>query len=313
MRRAFLSPPDYAAGSLMRVSGVCGVMLVCFVGRAAAQNDLQYKFKTGDSFRYESEFKTRALVQGANIRFEFKCDAVWTVTGVDADGKAKLTQKIGRVRYSSSAPAGKGSYDSNDGPATGGQGQMAGSFAPFMNAFTGCEITLAVDPHGAVSDLKLPKNVQAGLREVRGAPGTGESFSIEGFGLFMSRPFQPLPKGASAKGNTREHTDEFRMRSGQMKIHVKYTDEGPETREGKQLERISVKPTLSIGKGRIAPTATITSQKVPKGYILFDREAGRIVEYSLTQDVEQEVPFGVAPETQEIHSTWVVKLMDKAK
>src|SRR5262249_3944658 len=117
----------------------------------------------------------------------------------------------------------------------------------------------------------------------------------------------------SAKGNAWEYADEFRMRSGQMKIAVKYTDDGPETRDGKELERISVKPTLSIGKGRIAAKATLISQKVPKGFFLFDREAGRLVEYSLTQDVEQEVPFGVEPETQRIHSTWVVKLLSKAK
>src|SRR5262249_4769416 len=181
----------------------------------------QYKFKEGDSFQYESEFKTRATVHGSNITFEFKFDATWTVTGVDADGQAKITQKIGRVRYSSAAPVGQGSYDSKDGPATGGQGQMGGTYAPFLNAFRDCEITQAWGPDGAIRTPELPKKVQDGLRELRGGPGTGETFAIEGFGLFITRPIQHLPEGASAKGNAWEYADEFRMRSGQMKIAVK--------------------------------------------------------------------------------------------
>jgi hypothetical protein len=294
---------------------VCGVLAACFVGRAAAQSELHYKFKTGDSPRYEVEFKTRATVQGSVISVEFKYDAVWTITAATADGKAKITQKIGRVRFSMAAPSGPVRFDSQENNLTGATADRSRNpFAPFLKAFPGAEITFMADAQGAISDVAIPKKIQEALRELRGGPGgTGETFSAEGFRLLLMRPIQPLPSGPLAKGQTWEQSTEFRMRSGQMKIDVKYTAEGPETRDGNPLERISVMPTLSIGNGRIAARAAVKSQKVTKGFFLFDPAAGRIVESSLTQDMELDVPFGTATETQPIHSTWTVKLMDKLK
>jgi hypothetical protein len=252
-------------------------------------------------------------MEASAIQFEFKYDADWTVTAVEADGKSKLTQKIGRVRLSGSFPQGEFSVESKEaGQTPEFSDERAKPFLPFISAFTGCEITMTVDRHGGISDLNVPKKVLDGLKDLSSVPGTGETFSAEGFRHFLHRPIQPLPSGSSAEGKTWDQTTEFRMRVGQMKIEAKYTDEGAETRDGKQLERISVKPTLSIGKGRLAPKATIKSQKA-RGFFLFDPEMGRLVEYTLTQDVEQEVPLGMRTVTQPVHSTWKVTRLDKAK
>jgi hypothetical protein len=300
--------------SILRLAILCGVLLALLAEcRARANDDLQYKFKLGDSFRYETEYKMRVTVEGNAIRFEFRYDANWTVTAVDADGNAKLTQKIGRVRLFGSDPESEVRFDSQEAVAsTGQQGQKGGPFNSFLSAFPGSEFTMNVDRHGAVSDLTIPKKVQEGLKDLRGAPGTGETSAAEGFRLLLSRPIQPLPTGAIAKGSSWNQPTEFRMRSGQMKIEVAYTDDGPETRDGKRMERISVKPTLTIGKGRIAAKVTIKSQKA-KGFFLFDRETGRVVEYNLTHDVEQEVPYGMGTEVQPVHSTWTVRQLDKEK
>ena len=304
-----------AGRPLLRFLAVSGILLACLVSHAEAQDELQYKFKVGDSFRYESDFKTGATAQGGvAVRIELQFEGDWSVTAVDAGGKAKITLKVSRVRFSAFLQGGEVHFDSqNKKPAEAAGGQMAVIFAPFLNSVTGLEITITVDPQGTITDLKLPKKLLAGLREMHGGPGTGETFASEGFAHFLTLAIQPLPKGASAKGNAWERTADFRMRSGQMKIETKYTDAGPERRDGKQLRRISVKPTLSIGKGRIAAIVSVKSQKVPAGFFLFDPAAGRLVEYRLTQDVEQEVPFGDTKQLQDVHSTWVVKMLDKAK
>jgi hypothetical protein len=291
----------------------CGILFSFQAKASEGQDELQYKFKPGDSFRYENEYRTRVTVEGSALQFEFKYDADWTVTAVDANGKAKLTQKIGRVRLSGSVPQAEFRVESKEAGQTPEVSDERGKpFLPFICAFTGCEITMTVDRHGGVSDLTIPKKVLDGLKDLSIAPGTGETFATEGFRHFLRRPIQPLPTGASAKGNTWNHTTEFRMNTGQMRIEAKYADEGAEKRDGKQLERISVKPTLTIGKGRIAPRVIIKSQK-GKGYFLFDRNAGRLVEYSLTHDLEQEVPYGMATEIQPVHSTWKIAQLERAK
>lgn len=294
---------------------MCGLAFVCLAASARAEEPLRYKFKQGEVIAYALEYKIGAGVNRSNVTAQLNYDAGWTVTAVDAEGKANITQKIGHVRFLANGPGGQTRFDSQESKeAAAGTGQMAASMVPFLNAFPGAEITLTVDPRGAVSDVTLPQKIQDGLREMRGGPGTGEAFSLGGFKRLISQPMQPLPSGPAAKGQTWEHADEFRMRSGNMKIDVKYTYEGPATRNGKQLERVAVQPTMSIGKGRIAAKATIKAQKA-SGAFYFDPAAGRLVEFSLTQDVDQEVLFTDLAVPQQAHTylATAVKMLDKAK
>jgi hypothetical protein len=300
--------------SFLGIAVAAGFLSVCTPVRSEAQDALKYKFKTGDTLSYETEFKSRML-DNSSFRAQFRFESVWTVTGVDADGKAKITQKIGRLRLSCPTPLGEVRFDSKEGGLSPESPQQTrAELAPFFDAFPGCEITFTADLHGAVSNVTIPKKVLEALRVVQQwMPGTGETFASEGFRLLLARPIQPLPAGPSAKGTAWEKTVEYRMRAGQMKIEIKYADEGPQNTDGKQLERISVKPELTISRGRIANRATIKSQKVSKGFFLFDREAGRLTEYNLTQDVEQELSSPIGPETQRVQSTWTIKLRENEK
>jgi hypothetical protein len=294
---------------------ISALFAFCTPAGSDAQETLRYKFKAGDVLGYETEFKARWLDEDSAARAQFRFESVWTVTGVGADGKAKITQKIGRFRFSCPTPQGEVRFDSSEGglgPAT--PQQTGAELKPFLDAFPGCEITFTVDPGGMVTNVSVPKKVLDALRVVQQwVPGTGETFAVEGFKQFLVRPIQPLPAGPSAKAKTWQNTVEYGTRGGQMKIETKYVDEGAENSEGKQLERISVKPELTISRGRIINKATVKSQKVQNGFFLFDREAGRLKEYHLTQDVEQELSSPFGPETQRVQSTWTIKQREKEK
>src|SRR5262249_20191719 len=146
--------------SSLRRFSFFGFVLACLATTASAQTPLLYKFKQGDTVPYAVEYRTRALVNGNNVTAQFSYDSVWTGTAVDSEGKAKITQKIGRVRMSSTTPVGQSRFDSKQSTdASVGAGQAAGSMTAFLSTFPGSEIKLTADPHGVISDLTLPPKV----------------------------------------------------------------------------------------------------------------------------------------------------------
>src|SRR5262249_6666756 len=136
--------------------------VVCLAGGrpAPAQTTLRYKFKEGDKLRYAMEQKTNMemMVAGQNIQMEIgqNVGMTWNVLSVGKDGKAKITQKFDRIRFTmEGGPTGKVEYDSQVGKAP--EGPIGEVLGPILKAMAGAEFQATMDPQGRLSDIKAPE------------------------------------------------------------------------------------------------------------------------------------------------------------
>ena len=95
------------------------VSLAAALGPAGAQGVLRYKFQQGEKLTYEivQKMNMQMNVAGNKVTMDMteSIDTVWDIKSVDKDGKAKMTQKFERIRFSMTAPTGNIEYDSRDG------------------------------------------------------------------------------------------------------------------------------------------------------------------------------------------------------
>src|SRR5262249_38285939 len=155
--------------------GLLAVLLMaCGADRAAAQTTLRYKFKKGEKLNYEMEQKIGMAmsIMGRDINMDMgqTIDMTWSVLDVDADGKAKMTQTITRVRFTMDGPTGKVEYDSKEDKAP--EGPLGKIMTPIFRALAGAEIGLTMDTQGKVSDIKVPEKLTKAAKSLpQGAAG----------------------------------------------------------------------------------------------------------------------------------------------
>src|SRR5437899_6305512 len=74
--------------------------------RAQAQTLLSYKFRQGQTLKYALEQKMDiGGLMGGPMTSVLTFELTWSVETVDKNGKAKITQRIERVKYNAGSPA----------------------------------------------------------------------------------------------------------------------------------------------------------------------------------------------------------------
>ena len=306
--------------SHLRQAGI-GLLVVltiaCGADRAAAQTTLRYKFTKGEKLNYELEQKMTMAMSfgGRDISFDMGqiIDMTWNVLDVDADGKAKMTQTITRLRFTmDGGPAGKIDFDSKDDKEI--QGEAGKLMTPILRALAGAEIGLTMDSQGKISDVKVPEKLAKATKGFAGGPaggGLGEMFSEEGLKRMMDQSGLRLPKEAVAKGKTWEQQMEMKMPMGKLKVETVNTYEGPAKRDGKELERVAMKPKVAFELEPGSPAKIAVKSQDAKGSAYFDKAAGRLSSTNLTQDMEMAISAMGQEMTQKIKQTFSMKLVDK--
>ena len=224
--------------------------VLCSSSQAKAQTLLRYKFKPGDKLRYQMEQKMNMVmtVMGNNVTMDMTqtVDMTWDIKSVDQDGKAKMTQKFDRMRFTMSGPppVGKVEYDSKEGKLP--EGLIGQSIGPILEAMAGAEFSAVMDARGRVSDVKAPEKVTEALKKLAGGAGMGEMFSEENMKHMISQSGIALPEEAVAKGKSWEQKVDMKMPFGKMDVRNTFTYEGPTTREGAKLEQIAIKPKATL-------------------------------------------------------------------
>jgi len=293
------------------------VIVACGADRAAAQTTLRYKFKKGDKLNYEMEQKMTMTmsIMGRDINTDVNqlVNMTWTVNDVDADGKAKMTQTIARIRHNmDGGPVGKFEYDSKDDKE--GEGPLGKILTPILRALAGAEINLVMDPQGKISDIKLPEKlakIAKNLPPAAAAGGAGEMLSEEGLKQMMDQGGLRLPKEAVAKGKTWDQQFEMKSAIGKVKAESVNTYEGPAERDGKKLERVAMKPKLTFEVDENSPAKITVKSQDAKGTAYFDNAAGKLVSTSMNQDLELAISGGGQEFTGKLKQSVSMKLLDK--
>jgi hypothetical protein len=282
--------------------------------RAAAQTTLRYKFKKGDKLNYalEQKMNMSMSVGGMDINVDMSqnIDMLWNILDVDADGKAKMTQTITRIRFTmDGGPTGKIEFDSKENKDP--EGPVGKIMGPMFKALAGAEISLSMDPQGKISDVKVPEKISKATKNLPGGAGFGDMFSEEGIKQMIDQSGLILPKEPVAKGKSWEQRFEMKSPMGVMKVDNTYTYEGPVKRDSKELERVALKPKLAIEPSKDSPAKITLKAQDAKGAALFDNAAGRLVETNMTQNLDLQVTIGGMDISQKLKQTMTMKLADK--
>lgn len=282
---------------------------------AHAQTTLRYKFKPGDKLQYVLEQKIdisnsvmgRELVIKIHQTMEFS----WQVKSVAANGDATMVQTFDRIRFHLEGPAGKTDYDSKNGTASSDPaGQSLGDL---FTAMVGSKFGLTMNRRGEISHVTIPEKLKEALKNAPGSGGLGmDILSEDGFKRLTSQSGVVFPEEPAAKGKSWSRKTDFEMGMiGKVITRVDYTYDGSVARDGKNLEKLTTKSRLTYALDENASATMKIKDQDIQGTILFDNQAGRIVESKLTQSLSQEIGVMRNDIDQKINQTMTMKLIEK--
>jgi hypothetical protein len=291
-------------------------VVAVLTGTAAAQDvKLRYQFKEGDKPTYTMEQKmTMEMMIGAQAiktTMNQVMDFNWDIKSVDKDGKAQMTQTITRVKLTVDGPQGKAEFDSKDNKEpTDPIGKL---LAPALKTLVGAEIAMTMDPRGQPTDIKLSDKFKEALKNNPAAQGPqAEMLSEDGIKKMMTQSGLILPEGAVKMGANWTNKAEMKLGAlGKMNINTQYNYDGPETKDGKTLQKITLKPDVTLEADPNAPVKTSIKSQDSKGKALFDNKEGRLVETNLTQELVMEINAMGQMLSQKTTTTTALKLQGK--
>ncbi len=298
---------------------VFACLAVC-VGLAASpvrgqeEVTLRYKFQEGQKLDYATDQKMAMefTVGGQQVPMETGqvMDLTWDVGTVDKDGKARITQTVTRIRMTMGGPNGKSEFDTQN--TKDPEDPIGKLVMPVFRALVGAKFMMTMDPRGQTSDFKISDKFREALQASPGAEQMKEMFSEKRLQQMMSQGGLMLPEGAIRKGASWNTAMEIPMpQVGTMVVTNKNTYEGPETREGKTVQKIGLAPTMTLKAMENAPVAFQIKEQEAKGSAYFDNQAGKVLETSLTQTMVLEGEVGGQALKNKIKQTVAMKLKEQ--
>jgi hypothetical protein len=289
-------------------------------GRAAPApevNGVRYRFKAGDKLHYVYEAKTSVVMNfmGMQINQDMNqtLDMAWQVTGIDKDGKAKVTITFERARLKSDGLGGKGEYDSKDGKMP--DDATAKRSAEQISLLVDGEITFSLDARGQVSDAKVSEKLAKRLQKApaQDAGGLNDFQTEDGVKRLLKWLIVALPKGELTKGKAWSDKIEEKTAQGIVTLESKYTYEGAAKRGDKKLEKIVNKPAFTWKTDPNGPIPFNLKTEDAKGVVYLDSATGRLVENQLNLDMKMEVNMGEIQLDCKMKIALTFKLVDKQK
>jgi hypothetical protein len=297
------------------VAGLLAVIAALAAPPAQAQTELRYRFKEGEKLAFVQDQKMKMTMNpmGQDIEMQTSqtSDITWTILGVEKDGKAKLTLRFDRIRFSMDGPTGKFEYDSKDDKEP--DDPVGKVLAPIFRATTGADFTLTMDTRGRTSDIKVPEKVSDTIKNLQGGAALAGGFGEEGLKRMVDQGYLVLPEGPVTKGKSWESKTEAKAPFGKITMDNTCTYEGPTTEGDRKLEKVALKPKMTLDADPAAAFTLNLKEQDAKGTALFDNNAGRLVESSVTQKMEMEITVNGQTITQKSETTVTLKLREKAK
>lgn len=279
----------------------------------SAQTTLRYKFKEGDKLRYvlDTKMKMSMNILGKVIDMTMVQDSelTWNVQSVDDNGNAKILVKFGRSKLSMDGPTGKTEVDSQGGQEP--EDAVGQVLYKVIKGLAGMELTGAISPTGEFTDIKIPESSLKGLQNIPGGDAFGELFSPDGLKRMLGQSGLAMPKDAVSKGATWKNKSEMKLPIGKMIAEIDYTYGGPIEKDGRTLEKITLKPKATIEPDPNAPIAMKLKSQDGTGTALFDNKAGRLLEVVQNQTMEMEAEVMGMTFSQRMVQTVTMRLADK--
>ncbi len=280
---------------------------------AAAQTTLRYQFKEGDKLTYtiDQKMKMTMNVLGNNVDINMNqiSDMTWSIKSVDSKGNAQIAIKFGRNKMTMDGPTGKVQVDSEsteepDDPV----GQV---LYKVIKGLAGLEVTGTISPTGEYSDIKVPEKAVKELQNLPAGEMFGDMFSSDGIKRMMSQSGLVMPKEPVEKGKSWKNKTENKMPFGKMTAEIDYTYAGAIDKDGRTLQKITLKPKATIEPNPNAQFTMKLKALEGSGTALFDNAAGRLLEVTNQQTMDMEIEIMGMTINQRIAQTTTMRLADK--
>lgn len=258
---------------------------------AQAQVVLAWKFAPGQVFDVEMTQRTETDTQFAERPLKLVAETTlsqqWTVESVDDQGTARISQEFRRLAVKLELPQGASvSYDSASAKKPSREAQeIAASLGPLI----GGKLRVAMNARGEISEVELSDDLLEKIGRISADSNWKERFSAEGLRQWLRQTLVVFPAEELRAGATWSRPLEFDSPLGRVQLETDYRYAGPQSREGKPLERIELSGRIKLGRGKSTQVEppTIKSQE-QTGVLWFDATGGRLVEVDSTQRMKTE-------------------------
>ena len=263
---------------------------------AAQDSPLQWRFAKGDKFAIvldqTSSVETTVDRREVSQKTELNMSVSWSVDSVDDDGTARITQRIQGVRITLDLPGAMGrniqKYDSNsDEKPTGDATRLKASFDCIVDQ----PVTVIINRKGEITDVEIPKETMARLREMPASMQGREAFTPESIRETFSQATIVFPDKPLANGDSWSSERAFSMPPQKFKQVSTYTFQGPTSETS--IDQIDIRSELSVDNTNSKTDENqieIIDQSL-SGTLLFDRDGGHCSESISNTMMVTRVPY----------------------
>jgi hypothetical protein len=258
-----------------------------------AQERLRWKFEPGQTIRFKSVQEASARMEGPdgeqNVTMHEELDMTWEITRVTDEGNAEIQQKIERMKVSMALPPPIGvlEYDSESEDAPSG---MATLLAPLHQALSKAEIQFTMTPRGEITNVKIPAELVAALKNIPGGTGLSDLATPEGFKNTLAKEVFVLPADELQPGQEWSTKVELSAPLGGKQVMEKtYRYEG--TKEIEDVRYAVIRPGVKMSFDD-NPQLKVAAHE-SSGEIQFKIEAGRLHSSVFDQSFTLEQEGGV--------------------
>ena len=288
------------------------VLLMCScLSAIEAQEVLRWKFQKGQELHYvmEQKMDTKINVMGRDLGTTMTqiMDIDWIIKSVDEDGTAQMIQTISRIRLKLNGPTLNVDYDTKSGERP--DNPLAQNLTRTFDALAGGEFTMTMSSQGEVKDAKLPKKFEEALaKNPQGGAAIG--ISPDSMKQMMAKSGIVFPKEAVKKGSSWMRPMEVKLPFGQMIVTNQFVYDGKQTKGDRSLERITLKPTLTLKPNPDSPFMINLKSQDSNGEIFFDKSAGSLIESSMKQNMVMQIMAGGQNIAQTTNTTVTMRLVE---
>lgn len=283
--------------------------MVVGTGSVQAQTTLRYKFTEDDKFGYvlDQKMKMSTNIMGKDIEVHINqsMDMAWQVLKVKASGAAEVKLIFAGVKMAMDGPMGKIEVDSKNPKAL--DDPVGKVLSQVVSTIAEMEMTFMMETTGEIKDVKIPDKVKNSLKNLPGGEAMGDLFSDEGLKK-MAQGGIVLPKEAVSKGKSWTVKTDMKLPMGRVKGDIQFTYEDSVEKDGLKLDKIALKPNITIEGAPDAPFQLKFKGQEGKGYVYFDNAAGRMVEVNSSQTMEMTVEANNMNILQKIEQNTTMKL-----
>jgi hypothetical protein len=235
---------------------------------------IEWKFKKGDSFRYEMSQNTEMDMAGMEITQEMVFGSSWDVQDVTADGVATIKSTYDRIKMKMSGPL-SADYDSSKDKKPAEGEWLSGIFAGFLDK----SITFQMNKKGEVLKVEgITKLIEAAIaalpEEQQGFAGMMKQYmNDDTFKGQMQLLLPILPKEPVAKGATWEGGTSVGM-GGLGKADMKSKSTLKDVREGGKEAVVGVESKFTFKEGEGGMGGMEVTESKMKGEIVWSLEKG---------------------------------------